>query len=112
MVTEVIGLVTEAMRKRLSLLHLHETLTVPHAHGLIVGKLPVAGDGNRGSRNGKVAAEGSGEATHLAALLAIGTAELRLSKRLGNGHNPRRRGDCEILKQSSAGEGSAEETLS
>ncbi len=78
MVTEVMGLVTEAMRKRLDLLDLHEVLAVAHADGLVVDELAVAGDGDGSGGDGELLAEGCGDAAHLAALLAVGTPVLRL----------------------------------
>jgi hypothetical protein len=62
------------------LLGLHEMLAVGHADGLVVGELAVAGDGDGGGRDGELAAEGSGKAAHLAALLAVGAAVLALGE--------------------------------
>src|SRR5450631_3378761 len=56
------------------LLDLGEVLTVGHAVGLIVDELAVARDGNGGGGDGVLAAEAFGDAAHLAALLAGGTA--------------------------------------
>ena len=57
MVTEVMGLVTEAMRKRESCCGLGEICAVGHAYGFVVDELAVAGDGDGGGRDGELAAE-------------------------------------------------------
>lgn len=65
------------------LLGLDEVLAVGHADRLIVDELAVAGDGDGGGRDGELLAEGSGDAAHLAALLAVGAAVLRLGYEFG-----------------------------
>ena len=65
------------------LLGLGEVLAVGHAYGFVVGELAVAGDGDGGGGDGELAAEGSGEAAHFAALLAVGAAELGLGFEAG-----------------------------
>jgi hypothetical protein len=79
MLTEVTGMVTVAMRKRLDL---HEMLAVAHADGLVVDELAVAGDGDGSGGNGELLAEGRGNATHLAALLTVGAPVLWLPEGL------------------------------
>jgi hypothetical protein len=69
--------------------HLHETLAVAHAHGFVIDELAVARDGNRTGGDGELAAKGRGQATHFAALLAVGPSVLCLRNRRQGGQRNR-----------------------
>ena len=93
MVTEVMGLVTEAMRKREFWLGLGETRFVGHAGGLVVDEAAVARDGDGGGGDGELAAELCGEAAHLAALLSGRASVLGLCEGPEGGETYGRCGD-------------------
>lgn len=85
---------------------LGEVLAVGHADGLVVDELAVAGDGDGGGGDGELAAEGSGETAHFAALLAGGTTELSLREGFdGGAESCGGGGEGEIVEESAAGEG-------
>ena len=87
------------------MLGLGEICSVDHAYGLVVDKAAVAGDGDGGGRDGELAAELSGYAAHLAALLAIGAEGLGLGEGFDCGESCGGGGEGKVLEEGTAGEG-------
>lgn len=81
-------------------------LAVTHAVGLIVDELAIAGDRDGAGRHGELLAKRLGNSAHLAALLAVGSAILRLRENSASGD---RESCCggggeEVPKEVTAGE--------